>query len=154
MRTYTEHDLQIVDGRDWTKRHPESLFLAGVATPMALVAHVIHDIVYQGGEATVGRSGEWWWVRSNIEWMHHEKLPKQALFQRIVPAPYLGVNSMRSEVILSCYAKDIVLVTRRAFELIQGSDAGVPERKQLNWRKYQEGLLFRGIWQGRDNRQR
>jgi hypothetical protein len=121
-----EEDLSLTNGLEWTRFHPERFFKSGVANGFEVSTHVLCDVVFSGGRCLVERFDEWWLVASNKDWMSHDQYSPLELFERVVAAPYLGVNSMRAEVIVRAFASEVMIFSRQDGwrSAMAGADAG------------------------------
>lgn len=114
--------LETVNTLEWVRTREGDLFAAGRATPMGLMAYVISDVLEIGkGECRVVANGAWWLVSSNVDWMHHAALSTGGLFDQVVPAPEHGEHSIRAEVLLNAFARDLVTEAPSGRLLVKGS---------------------------------
>lgn len=107
-----EGDLTLVDGLTWTASSPGRFFRSSSPNAIELASHVMCDVLYVGARCFVERVRDWWVIAADFDWMKHERYAADELFGRVVAAPYLGVNSMRSEVIVRAFASDVMTFSR------------------------------------------
>lgn len=91
------------------RSHPGMYLPGGVASPADLASRLSADALLLGASRTlVVHDGEWWAVAADADWFSPAPIPADELFRRIVPFPEAGVNSMRSEVLLTAFADDVL----------------------------------------------
>jgi hypothetical protein len=100
-------DIVVVDPLAFIRRQPWRFFGAGGANPLAALEQLVGDAVALGFECTACRVLDWWVAHSCADWLHSQHAAPHELFFRIVPAPELGVNAMRHEVLLGAFAADV-----------------------------------------------
>ncbi len=107
MTKYTQEMLEIAKAPQWLERNRERFFRNGRATGAEIAYHVTYDIVWLGGQSRIRRLSPWWIITSDLDWFAPAKEPLKDLFARIVPAPHLGINSMRSDVVVSTFSSSV-----------------------------------------------
>lgn len=113
--------LEEVDPLAWVKRNPRLFFPDGVIDPIRLLAYVMSDVVELGrGECRIVQRDRWWFVSSDVDWLAHD-LSLRELFQRVVTAQDHGEHSMRAEVLIHGYARDVLAISRGEECLIAGT---------------------------------
>lgn len=112
-------DLEIVDPLAWVQSQ-RGRFFRGHATPIELISHILCDILYLGLEAHVSHTDDWWVVHSPANWLLVDGLSAVDLFHQIVPAPHLGDNEMRSEILVWAFATDICILESGRWVALRG----------------------------------
>lgn len=98
-------ELELVNALGWIRSRPERFFPGGIIDPVVLLTYLMSDVVrLGGGECTIRRSGDWWLIGSDVDWLVNASIPLVDLFARVVPAPKHGEHSMRGEVLVSAFA--------------------------------------------------
>lgn len=64
--------------------------------------------------------GDWWSVAADCDWLTDQKTTIEELFSQLVPFPQAGVNSIRSEVLLTAFAQDVVTTDMNEVRIITG----------------------------------
>lgn len=75
-------------------------------------------------DVTIKRGGDWWLVHGTTDWLRgttEEEIRK--LFTNIVPFPEAGVNSMRSEVLITAFARDVA-TAKETHRIVIAGDIG------------------------------
>jgi hypothetical protein len=95
----------------------------GVPSAQYLAAQIIGDALYLGAQdVSVKHINEWWVVSSSRDWLSAETNEEViSLFTNIVPFPEAGVNSMRSEILLVAFAKDVISARNPSRIVISGT---------------------------------
>ena len=114
------NELPVVDGKKWVQSHPERFFRGGIVNAVELAGHIMCDVVHQGLECRVSRSGKWWVVSSDENWMSIPGVSLDQLFSRVFPATEQGPNSMRAEVIVAAFASGIAVYSDASWSVVSG----------------------------------
>ena len=112
----------LADAIDYVRQRPERFFRAGSPDPIELVTHIVGEVLLLGGrEICTMRSGDWWIISSNVDWltMCPDYAPEE-LFFHIVAFPEAGPNSMRAEILLTAFAQQVVTVSADNQSIIKG----------------------------------
>jgi hypothetical protein len=119
----------VVDAVGYVSKRPEQFFRAGVPEPIELVTHIVSEtFVLGGGETCAVHRGDWWIIRSDVDWLGtHPDYPPEALFFHIVALPEAGPNSMRAEILLTAFAQKVVTVGASGRLSIKGEVAPTEE---------------------------
>jgi hypothetical protein len=126
---------------EWARRNPEMFFGGGVPDAIQLVAWLIADVCQlSSGGCRVERDTGWWAVGSNADWLQTEG-DVRSLFSRLVPAPEHGRNSMRAELLLGAFCRDISIHNRADNSVIAGSMAPTSLIHRINADQWCERII-------------
>jgi hypothetical protein len=104
--------IEPVDALEWVRARPRQFFGQDVPDALALLVYLLGDVIGLGkGECIVRPAESWWIVGSDIPWLTHPKLGIPDLFRNVVPAPSHGEHSMRGEVLVGAFARDVAVIT-------------------------------------------
>ena len=107
---FAESDVVTVAPIEHIRSHPEMYFPEGRIGGGYLAGRLVGDVVTGViGETFAVRTGDWWIVASETDWMsdsHGRSV--QSFFECVVPFPEGGQNAMRSEALISARARDVV----------------------------------------------
>ena len=112
----------LADAIDYVRQRPERFFRGGSPEPVELVTHIVGEVLILGGSETCTmRSGDWWMISSNVDWLATcpDYAPEE-LFSHIVAFPQAGPNSMRAEILLTAFAQQVVTVSADTDPLSKG----------------------------------
>ena len=113
----------LADAIDYIRQRPERFFRGGSPEPVELVTHIVSEALLLGGSETCTvRSGDWWMISSNVDWLATcpDYAPEE-LFFHIVAFPEAGPNSMRAEILLTAFAQQVVTVSADHQSIITGN---------------------------------
>ena len=87
-----------------------------------LAANIVGDaLLLTSGHVTAFRNAAWWVIASDIDWIAIQSSSSvEDLFSRIVPLPQAGPNSMRGEVLLVAFARDVVTQSENSRHVVKG----------------------------------
>ena len=106
----------------WAHSNPQLFFRGGEVDAYQLLSWVLADVLVFGqGGCFVEQEGDWWLVASNRDWLRTKAHSVEQLFQRVVAEPRHGGHSMRAELLVAAYCRDIFTTTRAAEQAIKGS---------------------------------
>jgi hypothetical protein len=119
----------VADAVGYVRKRPERFFRTEAPEPVELVAHIVSEtFALGGGETCAVRRGEWWIIRSDVDWLvTHSDYAPEALFFHIVALPEAGPNSMRAEILLTAFAQKVVTVDASRRLIIKGEIAPTEE---------------------------
>src|SRR5688572_11695175 len=101
-----------IDAIKWVKSKPSRFFNTDEPDPVRLLAYIMADVLeLGGGECRIRSIGDWWVIGSDVAWLTHQEYPVSELFKNVVPAPQHGEHSMRGEVLVGAFAKDVAVVS-------------------------------------------
>lgn len=114
--------MRTIDPVEHIRANPDLYLPGGRADPAHLASRLAGDALMLGaGRVEVSHDGCWWWVAADRDWMDaNPSISAHDAFERIVPFPEAGVNSMRSEVLLTAFAERVVTVAEDGRECIKG----------------------------------
>lgn len=104
---YNETSISVVDPVDLVRQQESRFFIAGIFDPDEMAAQVAAEALRCGaGCVKIDRREQWWIIAADRDWLG-ERDALQA-FRRLVSYPEGGENSMRSEILLTAFARDVV----------------------------------------------
>jgi hypothetical protein len=110
-----------VDPLNWVRSQPTRFFNREQPDAVHLLAYIMADTVgLSRGECVIRTVGDWCVIGSNNDWLAHEKYSELELFRHVVPAPEYGEHSMRGEILVSAFAKDVSVINEGDELVIQG----------------------------------
>jgi len=101
-------------------------------------------MVYGNGNCEVFRAQGWWFVVSEVDWLAGiEPFDEVEAFFRVIHAPEIGVNTMRSEILLNAFASSVWIVAPLEYKKINGEDSQIETIRNLivqrnlrtNWKR-------------------
>jgi hypothetical protein len=112
---------------EYIRSKPEMYLPASAeAIGTKLAELLLVDALALGAEdVRIARSGEWYAVAADFDWLKHGKdvLGISELFERAIPLPEAGVNSIRHEVVVAAFACDVLTSANNEIVIIsEGSD--------------------------------
>ena len=113
-------DLQLVDGLTWLRSQASRFFRCGTPNAHETIGHILHDVLSCAPACTITHLDSWWLVSCAVDWMQHGQLSVEELFGRVVAAPELGPNSMRSEAIVMAFASEIAVADASGWHAVKG----------------------------------
>jgi hypothetical protein len=116
--------MQATDALEHIRRHPDLYLPGGRLDPSDLATRIAYDALTLGAtRAMTAHQNHWWAVAADVDWLDSAPVNRTQLFQRIVPFPRAGENSMRSEALIGALADHIVVWGPTGADLIKGNDA-------------------------------
>lgn len=104
-------NINVVDSMKWVSSSPERFFRCAAPSPTHLLMYIMDDIIELGkGECLIRRASEWFVIGSDLDWLKHEEYNVLELFNHVVPAPAHGEHSMRGEVLVNAFARDVAVL--------------------------------------------
>ena len=117
----TEDRLKILDPIACIRAHPEMYLPWGLSDGDSLALRLADDAMATTGLAISLRAGEWWGVASEADWIGLSKARGVSdYFERIIPFPEAGPNSMRAGILVAAFAEDVVTWDETAETLVKG----------------------------------
>ena len=115
--------VKLVDAFEWVRSRPQQFFGRDRPDAVHLLAYLMADVVELGkGECLIRRSGPWWIIGSDFDWLTNVSCAVSELFRRVVPAPQHGEHSMRGEVLVGAFCPDISVVGADGLVRIAGNE--------------------------------
>lgn len=113
----------LVDDWLFVRSHPEMFLPQDPARSQDLADAMVKGIALTTAQSVEVRQAAdgWWVVHCAEDWMKKLGLSPAVVFSRILAFPEAGQNSMRPEVLLKAFAKDVVTVGPDGCEVISGS---------------------------------
>jgi hypothetical protein len=113
---------------EWIKSRPE-MFLWQQNRGLQLLTNILGDaLLLTDGHITALKKNEWWIAGSAVDWLSADSnYSTKELFARMIPMPEAGQNSIRGEVLLTAFAKDVVTIINGQLSLIKGSIQGAED---------------------------
>jgi hypothetical protein len=105
-------------------RSNRAMYIPGAGDPSSYLAQrLLSDAMLLGAShVNVHRDGDWYTVAADKDWLANSGAQDvRELFSRVVPFPQAGVNSMRAEVLLSAFARDVITSDESTATPIQGN---------------------------------
>jgi hypothetical protein len=113
---------------EWIKSRPE-MFLWQQNRGLQLLTNILSDaLLLTDGQITALKKNEWWIAGSNVDWLSvNSNFSSKELFARMIAMPEAGQNSIRGEVLLTAFAKDVVTIANGQLSLVKGSIQGAED---------------------------
>jgi hypothetical protein len=100
----------IDDPVSWVASHPERYFKNGTANAFELMRAVWMDAMLSSVPNVLVHQGTVCVVAGSVNWMVEESFSTKDLFGRITPLSAGGPNSIRSEILLNAFCRDVVAI--------------------------------------------
>ena len=122
---WTEDDLRVVDPLKMIRDRP-GMFLPDGDRGTGLAKHLEEEARLLGAAwVQVERLADWYLVGSDMDWCRVGRFrPSDPLdqFRRAWPFPEAGVNSIRSEILVTAFAEDVFTGTASERRIVQGGE--------------------------------
>lgn len=116
-----------VEALAWVRSRPQQFFSRGEPEAVGLLAWLMADVIaLGGGDCLIRKSGRWWVIGSDADWLASAPCPVPELFRRVVPAPEHGEHSMRGEVLAGAFCPDISVFGSEGLIRIAGEAVDEP----------------------------
>lgn len=101
---------EINNAGQYVRQNPKVFFRTGVPSSAECAIQLAGDALIEGGR-NVGilRHDCWWIVGADQDWLVHPHMSAEELFEKLVPFPKAGDNSVRSEILVGVFAPDLVI---------------------------------------------
>jgi hypothetical protein len=121
MKIYSSDELGIIEPINFIKNNPER-FLRQNNLGLELSTNLVGDaLLLVDKPVTALKQSEWWIVFCESDWiLKKSDYTIEEMFSRIIPFPEAGQNSMRSEVLLTAFANDVVTTLDNEITVIKG----------------------------------
>jgi len=119
-------EIQVLDDPIGLIRKKPGMFTRSIpVSGIELATNIVSEalLLTKGkGRVTTFCTDTWWVVASDVDWIANEsEHPIQDIFSRILPLPQAGPNSMRGEVLLTAFARDVITQGIDGQHVIKGS---------------------------------
>jgi hypothetical protein len=109
---------RIGDAVGYVRANPARFFPEGKFTAVELAAYLVREALQYGASSVeVARHEEWIIVHSPEDWLGADG---SAAFRQIIPAPQIGQNAMRVEILATAFAKEVLTKINGRVEHITG----------------------------------
>jgi hypothetical protein len=79
------------------------------------------DIIELGkGGCMIHCTGDWFVIGSDLDWLKHEEYNVLELFDNVAPAPAHGEHSMRGEILIKAFARDVAVLESGKMLIVKG----------------------------------
>jgi hypothetical protein len=118
---YSRDDIGLIDMYSYIRHNPKRFFRSGAYDATEMSGRLVAEALYCGsGDVHASMNDQWCTVAADQDWLANLGLEP---FEKIIPIPGGGPNSMFSEVLAVAFALSVV--TARGDEVIQiKGDAG------------------------------
>jgi len=131
-----------IDSMRWVRARPEQFFGRAEPEPINLLAYIMADIIGLGkGECVIRCSEEWFVIGSDLDWLAHETYNILDMFNHVVPAPEHGEHSMRGEILVNAFARDVAVLERDKVLQVKGDAPPSAVLKKVDG--MQQAICFR-----------
>ena len=120
--------MRTIDPVEHIRRNPERYVPAGRVEPEYLAERLAEDARILGARAVQTRQvGGWWVVAADFDWVGDgTSSGAPDVFSNVVAFPEAGVNSMRSEILLTAFADDVVTSDGTSTQVVKTSGTAAP----------------------------
>ena len=109
---------RIDDAVGYVRANPARFFPEGKFTAVELATYLVREALRYGASSVeVTRHEEWTIVHSPDDWLAADG---SAAFRQIVPAPAIGQNAMRVEILATAFAREVLTKINGRVEHITG----------------------------------
>jgi hypothetical protein len=122
---YARQDLDVIDDAvALIRRHPGT-YAGDPPRAARLAAKMAGDLLQFGARAVSAEAfGAWWLVISQSDWLTVDGVHHAEYWHRIVPAPVLGLEAMRPEVLLTAFSRALFTLVKGSVEFVVGDNIG------------------------------
>ena len=122
---YTREDLDVIDDAVTIIRRRPRMYAGDAPRATRLAAKLAGDLLQFGVRSVSADAfGAWWLVTSQSDWLAADGVYHSEYWHRIVPAPEIGLEAMRPEVLLTAFASVLFTVSKSAIEFVVGDKVG------------------------------
>jgi hypothetical protein len=131
--------MKTLDPIGQIQANPQMYLRGGQVDAVDLARQLAGDAIYLGAKRVqIMEVNDWLLVAADVDWMNKSaQTGVNDVFSKIIPFPQAGVNSMRSEVLLSAFADDVFTADASGHEVVKGQapkDSDVYRAaKEENW---------------------
>ena len=103
--------LKAINAIQHIRDHPRMYLPDGKVSGEYLLSQLVLDALFLGvRDIRVQHINEWWLIGSSADSFPEDSGEQLiTLFTQVVPFPEAGVNSMRTEVLLTAFAQDVII---------------------------------------------
>jgi hypothetical protein len=102
--------LKAINAIQHIRDHPRMYLPDGKVSGEYLLSKLVLDALFLGvRDIRVQHINEWWLIGSSANLFPEDSGELITLFTQVVPFPEAGVNSMRTEVLLTAFAQDVII---------------------------------------------
>ena len=135
--------LKTINPLEHIRAHPELYFSTGHPDPSELATRLAADALSLNASRTIAiHQGPIWAVAADVDWLASAPVPIQSLFERIVPFPQSGVNSMRSEVLIAAFAQYVETWCGEEHHLLKGAQRDTLKISSLLPGEWKRVIIF------------
>ncbi len=118
---YTADDLQVIHAMDAIRRAPR-LYAGDPPRAARLAAKMAGDLLqFDMRSVNAEAFGAWWLITSQSDWLIvHGVVYHPEYWRSVVPAPEIGLQAMRPEVLLTAFSSVLFTVANEAVEFLVG----------------------------------
>ncbi len=144
---WSEQDIKLIDALSVIRSQPLTYLRQRVVTADVLAFRVADDARRLGCEPVeVVEHEGCWLVGAGDDWCikgRHVPSDVLELFRRAWPFPEAGANSMRSEVLVAAFARDVFTGSADDIQVVQGAEPGETMREWIAARRWRRVIGFR-----------
>lgn len=122
---FTVADIHVLDDPIASIRRNPSMYLGPEVGPIGarLASRLASSLIYdQALPLTISTAGKWWILSSNVDWIGKDYLAR-GLFSRILPDPRGGPNGFRQEILLTAFARLLIVADSEEIVWVKGDPA-------------------------------
>ena len=118
-------ELTPLDPLAWVRENPGMIFRAKRFTPVEAALLIAAGPLANGSrDVRVTRHDGWWIVAADQDWLTPPL--DTAVFERLVPQPEAGPNSLYWEIVLTVHASDLLTATAAQVVVVKGGGRPPP----------------------------
>lgn len=119
---YRPEDLRTVEVVGYLRENSGRFFRGGEFDPVETAEMLAGEAIRAGAaDVRISRRDGWLLVDSDVDWLRDVE---DVVFDRIVPFPGAGPNSMFAEVLLVAFCEGVATASAGSARVIKGVDAG------------------------------
>lgn len=135
-------EIATIDPMSWVKSCPRHFFRNDEPDTMVILAYIMTDILEVGhGECIIRHVDEWYAIGSDLSWLEHEEYQLLDMFNHVIPAPAHGEHSMRGEILVNAFARDVAVVGASGSLQIKGNPPPLEVLKKTE--DMEQAIVFR-----------
>jgi hypothetical protein len=119
---YTAEDLTVYDNAVALIRSQPTVYAGKAPRAARLAAKAAGDLLQFGVKSLSAESFDrWWLITSQSDWLTINDVYHSEYWHRIIPAPEVGLEAMRPEVLLTALSSILFTVSKGAVDFIVGN---------------------------------